>query len=68
MMSMEDLKREQKNLDGILAILCILCGNFFMILPVRMKDFIQITGSDLYLFRFCQDRWVEDIKVSEQAL
>ena len=34
----------------------------------RRKDFIQITGSDLFPFRFCQYRWVEDIKVAEQAL
>ena len=27
----ESFKREQKNLDGILAILCILFGKFFMI-------------------------------------
>ena len=32
MLSMEVLKREQKNLDGILAILCVLCGESFMIL------------------------------------
>ena len=31
--------------------------------PARRKDFIQITGSDLFPFRFCQHRWVEDIKV-----
>ena len=36
--------------------------------PVRREDFIQITGSDLYPFWLCQHRWVEDIKVVEQAL
>ena len=33
----------------------------------RREDFIQITGSDMFPFRFCQHRWVEDIKVAEQA-
>ena len=36
--------------------------------PARREDFIQITGSDLLPFQFCQHRWVEDIKVAEQAL
>ena len=36
--------------------------------PARSEDFIQITGSDLFTFQFCQHRWVEDIKVAEQAL
>ena len=36
--------------------------------PARREDYIQITGSDLFPFRFCQHRWVEDIKVAEQAL
>ena len=36
--------------------------------PARREDFIQITGYDLYPFRLCQHRWVEDIKVAEQAL
>ena len=31
MLSMEDLEREQKNLHEILAVLCVLCGKFFMI-------------------------------------
>ena len=34
----------------------------------RREDFIQITGSDLFPIQFCQYRWVEDIKVAEQAL
>ena len=34
----------------------------------RKEDFIQITGSNLFPFRFCQYRWIEDIKVTEQAL
>ena len=34
----------------------------------RREDFIQITGSDLFPFWFCQHGWVEDIKVAEQAL
>ena len=34
----------------------------------RREDFIQITGSDLFPFEFGQHRWVEDIKVAEQAL
>ena len=34
----------------------------------RREDFIQITGSDLFPFQFCQHRGVEDIKVTEQAL
>ena len=33
-----------------------------------MEDFIQITVSDLFPFWLCQPRWVEDIKVAEQAL
>ena len=32
MLFMEDLKRKQKNLDGLLAVLGVLCGKFFMIL------------------------------------
>ena len=57
MLSMEDLKREQKNPDGILAILCVLCGKFFMILQPEGKilfklqvviyisfDFVSIDG------------------------
>ena len=32
-----------------------------------MEDFIQITSSGLFSFWFCQHRWVEDIKVAEQA-
>ena len=36
--------------------------------PSRREGFIQITGSDLYSFQFGQHRWVEDIKVAEQAL
>ena len=36
--------------------------------PARREDCIQITGSNLFPFRFCQHRWVEDIKVAEQAL
>ena len=36
--------------------------------PARKEDFIQITGSDLFSFQFCQHRWIEDIKVAEQAL
>ena len=36
--------------------------------PARREDCIQITCSNLYSFRFCQHRWVEDIKVAEQAL
>ena len=36
--------------------------------PARKEDFIQITGSDLLPFQFCQHRWVENIKVAEQAL
>ena len=33
-----------------------------------MEGFIQITGSNLFSFRFCQHRWVEDIEAAEQAL
>ena len=36
--------------------------------PARREEFIQIPGSDLFPFRICQHRWVEDIKVTEQAL
>ena len=36
--------------------------------PARREGFIQITGSDLFPFQFCQHRWVEDIKVAKQAL
>ena len=36
--------------------------------PARREDFIQITGSDLFPFQFCQHRWVEYIKVVEKAL
>ena len=37
-------------------------------IPARREDFIPIIGSDLFPFWFCQYRWVEDIKVAEQAL
>ena len=46
---------------------CSLWQTFYDTPPTK-EDFIQITGSDLYPFRFCQHRWVEDIKVGEQAL
>ena len=36
--------------------------------PTRREGFIQITGCHLFPFQFCQHRWVEDIKVAEQAL
>ena len=36
--------------------------------PIRMKDFIQITGSNLLPFRFCQHRWVDNIKVAVPVL
>ena len=34
----------------------------------RKENFIQITGSDLFSFWFCQHKWVKVIKVAEQAL
>ena len=42
MLSMEVLKREQKNLDGILTILCVLCGKFFMILLPEGKILFKL--------------------------
>ena len=35
--------------------------------PAKREYFIQITGSDLFPFWFCQHRWLEDFKVAEQA-
>ena len=48
----------------------ILCAlwQIFHDTPAKRKDFIQITGSDLFPFWFCQHRWVEYIKVAEKAL
>ena len=36
--------------------------------PARRKDFIQVTGSDVFPLQFCQHRWVEDIKVANRSL
>ena len=52
------------NLDNTLRSL----WQIFHDTPTRREDFIQITGSDLFSFRFCWHRWIEDIKVAEQAL
>ena len=52
MLSMEDLKREQKNLDGILAILCVLCGKFFMIFQPEGKVLFKLHAVICFLFGF----------------
>ena len=52
MLSMEDLKREQNNLDGILAILCVLCGKFFMILQPEEKILFKLQAVICFLFGF----------------
>ena len=36
--------------------------------PARKENFIQISSNELFPFRFCQHRWVEDIEDAEQAL
>ena len=52
MLSMEVLKREQKNLDGILAILCVLCDNFFMILLPEGKFLFKLQAVICFPFGF----------------
>ena len=57
-------KESRWNLGNTLRFL----WQIFHDIPARREDFIQSTGSDLFPFRCCQHRWVEDIKVAEQAL
>ena len=64
----ESFEKRVKDSEWNFGNTCILCGKFFLDTPARREDFIQITGSDLFPFRFCQHRWVEDIKVAEQVL
>ena len=52
MLSMEDLKRELKNLDGILAKLCVLCGKFLMILQPERKSFFKLQAVICFSFGF----------------
>ena len=49
---MEDLKKEQKNVDGILAILCVLYGKFFMILQPEGKILFKVQAVICFLFDF----------------
>ena len=42
MLSTEDLKRAQKNLEGILAILCVLYDKFFIILLPGKKILFKL--------------------------
>ena len=57
-------KESEWNLGNILRSL----WQIFHVTPAKREDFIQITGSDLYPFQFWQHKWVEDIKIVEQAL
>ena len=50
MLSMEDLERDQKNLDEILAILCVLCGKFFMILQPEGKILFKLQAKIYFPF------------------
>ena len=68
MLSMEDLKTKQKNMDGILAILLSSLWQIFYDTPARREDFIHLTGSDFLPFWVCQHRWVENVEVAKQAL
>ena len=52
MLSMEELKREQKNLNGILAILCVPCGKFFMILQPEGKILFKLQAVICFPFGF----------------
>ena len=52
MLSIEDLKRDQKNLDGILAIFCVLCGKFFMILQPERKSLFKLQAMICLPFSF----------------
>lgn len=36
--------------------------------PARMKDFMDITGSNLFPLQFCGTRWVEDSNVAKRAV
>lgn len=36
--------------------------------PARCADFISTTQSNLFPLKFCQVRWVENVKVAERAL
>ena len=49
---MEDLKREQTNLDGSLAILCVLCGKFFVILQPEEKILFKLQAVICFRFDF----------------
>ena len=58
MLSMEDLKREQKNMDKILAILCVLCGKLFMILQLEGKILFKLQAVIYFPFGFVSiDGW-----------
>ena len=52
MLSMKNLKREQKNLNGILAILCVLCGKFFMLLQPKGKILFKLQAVICIPFSF----------------
>lgn len=36
--------------------------------PARKEDFIKLTGCDIPMLKFCQHRWVENVKVCERGL
>ena len=61
MLSMEDLKREQKSLDGILAILCVLCVKFFMILQPEGKILFKLQAVICIPFSFVN---IDGLKIS----
>ena len=58
MLSMEVLKMEQKNLDGILVMLCVLCGKFLMILQPEGKILFKLQAVICFPFVFVSiDGW-----------
>ena len=42
--------------------------NFFDESPAKRKDYIKVTGSEMFALPFCSHRWIEDKKVAERAL
>ena len=68
MLSMEVVKKGAKESGWNLGNTLHSLWQIFYDTPARREDFIQITGCNLFLFCFCQHKWVKDIKVAEQAL
>ena len=52
MLFMEDLKREQKNLDGILAILCVVYGKYFVLLLPEGRILFKLQAVICFPFGF----------------